>query len=58
MKAQAGSIDPFLLILVGAVLVALAFGYGLHLFLEHRRAKQNEIEDLQRRTLAVINPHE
>jgi hypothetical protein len=58
MKAQAGSIDPFLLILVGAVLVALAFGYGLLLFLEHRRAKQNEIEDLQRRTLAVINPHE
>lgn len=58
MRASAGSIDPFLIILVVAVLAALAFGYGLHLVLERRRAKQNELEDLQRRAVAVIQPNE
>ena len=58
MKASAGSIDPYLIIIVVCVLAALAFGALVHHLLERRRARQNELEDLQRRSVTAISPHE
>ncbi len=61
MKAAAGEVDPFFILLVVVILAALALGYGLHklhLMLERRRAKSNETADLQSRAIAVIKPNE
>lgn len=61
MKAGAGEVDPFFILLVCVVLAALALGYGLHklyVMLERRRAKRNETADLQSRAIAIIEPRQ
>ena len=58
VKAQAGQVDPFLILLVVVVVMALAVGALIHHLLELRRSKRDRLADLQSKAIAIIKPNE